>query len=803
VLRRLFNAVLCIAATPGLASAGAPRVVTGPRIEPVEALAEKDIDYLSETAPLKVRGRAKPLSPMRCTTDKTAGAASLRIHTKVDVNDGTDSSWPIDLNGIDLRLDPPVDWSDYDAIAFDMKMSVTGSKRALNHLHLKVYRDKTSWRADVMVKPSGKWQRVQIPFDNFASNLAGFRMPDGKGINLIILGVYENCDDHGAEYDIHVDNLRLLKTRPLPWTKRCERGTALAELYIGAAEEMTILPAGTTEIPAIAGLISGRGCTITAEHKLRVVFHELFSNKDYPLEMACPGAVIPRAKLLMPVTLKIGALPPGYYVTTLDVTKGGKSVLNGRVGVDDFYLQKNGETIEHSLMSHLTAESYFAQDRKYGYFYKRVRASLPHTWSPLDEKTYPRFLLHHARDASFWIEELHSSVITLTYAAEAFARAGEPERQRFAEKMLRDLMAFMTGPIMVNEEGAIIESGNALGAYEAERFPYAACAMKPTRIHTCSMNQTGYWLVCVARAALYFAGVGNDTAYAKSLLAPMDRAVGFASEAFKQDIDGKSVLWNYFARTSLKEPRWRTIPNGPGGQPMQSCCGTRSLTGAAFYAYVRQLLAGQVDPKALKALKDTAHWYGRIIEQNQGWADPASQDRFFEANMYLGEGFFGYTLYNRLVGDKDEAARARDWTKLAYLYITDRSQTKDGKKIVLEWNNWGGSWFTWSFSEYMQLLGPDTRTQWWVDRIEMQWRSRGFRDIRHRPWRQRRAAQFTDVPPAKSFYVFDDKDTSKTPGYRSPDRGAIYFSWLAPMAIYEFQDTGYKSRLLTPKPLRK
>ena len=46
--------------------------------------------------------------------------------------------------------------------------------------------------------------------------------------------------------------LGLLKTEPVPWTRRCEPGTVLAALYTGAAKEMTILEAGAREIAAMA-----------------------------------------------------------------------------------------------------------------------------------------------------------------------------------------------------------------------------------------------------------------------------------------------------------------------------------------------------------------------------------------------------------------------------------------------------------------------------------------------------------------------------------------------------------------------
>ena len=795
----------CIAAISAVVSSlpAQAKTVRGPRIEPVDVVGEKDIDFLSESAEWKLTTGWKPMSSWRCPENKTAGKHSLRIHTRIDLADGGEKVWPYGLNGLRIEFKEPVDWSEYNTMRFDMKLAAKNSRQKYNQLEVKLYRAEPSgkshsWKACVLVKPSAKWRRVQIPFSFFARSGWGHRMPDGKRIKRIILGVYENCETHGSELDVLVDNFALLKTREIPWTGRCESGSALGELYIGAAEEMTILPHGAKQIPAVLGIVTGRDCFITREYTVRINFHELFTGVDYPLEMKCPGAVIPRAKLMMPVILDIEKLPPGFYLTTFDVIKDGKSVLRGRVGVDDFYIAKKGERIEHSLMSYQTAETFTTQDRKYGYMFKRVRASLPHTWNPLDPKTYTQFLLAHARDASFYIEDLHSSAITLTYAAEAFAAAGEPKRKAFAERMLKDLMKFMTGPIMLQKSGAIIQSGCALADNDAEDYPYGACAMKSTRIHDTSMSQTGYWFVCVTRAALYFAGPGRDTAYAKSLVPLLDRAAKFLTEHFATEIDGRAVLWNYHVLADLDLPKWRHISKGPTGKPKQGCCGTRSLTALAFYAYTRQLLAGSVPDYALKPLKDTAHWYADVIEKHDGWADPNSQDMFFEANMYLGEGYVGYYLYNKLIGDEKETERARRWANLTYRFITDRSMV-GGKRAILEWNNWGGSWFTWSFNEYLQHLGHDDKLKWYADKIEEKWRSRGFRDIRHRQWYHRRADHFQDIPTTPYLGGTGDIDVSRSPGYRSPDKGAIYLSFLGPLAIYDMRAMGYKSRLLTPE----
>jgi len=792
-----YLAALCIGffSTPARA-----KVVSGPRIEPIEVSAERDIDYLSETAAWTPTAGWKPLSSWRCPDDKTTGKFSLRVHAVINLADGTESNWPHALCALELRPEKTIDWSAYYAIAFDVKIKAKKSDRKFEHLEIKIYPEgeRHSFRAEIMLESSDKWRTVVVPFTYFAQPGNGRRLLGGPKIERIYLGFYENSLTHGAELDLKMDNFKLLKGRPRRWAQRCEPGTAFGALYIGAAEEMTILPAGTKEIGAALGIVTGRECFITRDYTVRINFHELFSGVDYPLDMKCPGAVIPEAKVIIPVTLNVEKLPPGYYLTTFDVLKDGKSVLRGRVGVDDFYIAKKGERVEHSLLSYQTAETFFLQDRKYGYMFKRARGSLPHTWNPLDPKTYPRFLLEHARDASFYIEDLHSSVVTLGYAAEAFGVAGEPRRKAFAERMLKDLMKFMTGPIMLRKSGAIFQSGCPLADYDAEDFPYAACAMKPTRIHDTSMSQTGYWFVCVARSALYFAGPGRDAAYAKSLIEPMDRAMKFMTDHFAENIDGKTVPWNYHVLPDLDLPPWRHIRKGPTGKPIQGCCGTRSLAALAYYAYTRRLLAGDVPDYALKALRDTAHWYGKIVETHDGWADPDSQDMFFEANMYLGEGYVGYYLYNKLIGDDEEAERARRWAKLTYRFITDRSRWPDGRRAVLEWNNWGGSWFTWSFSEYLRHLGHEARLKWYVDKVEEKWRSRSFRDIRHRAWRRRRRDEFVDIPPCPYLSTTGDIDVSRILGYRSPDKGAIYLSFIGPLAIYDMRAMGRTSNLPAP-----
>jgi len=750
-----------------------------PRVEPVEVLARRDIDFLTETAPWQPT-IPDLLSNWRCGQDAKRGKYALRIHTRVNHFDKVD--WPVGLNGLAFETaGKPMDWSGCNALAFDMKLAVKGSDRKFHPLEIHLWRKKQKCGVFLMVEPSSEWRRIQAPFGYFLAGRTG-RMEDGGQVGKIRLGITEYGANDGAELDLRLDNFHLLMTRPAPWTERCERGTALGALYIGPADEMNILPEGTKRVAAAACVVTGPGCWVTRESAFRFVFHELFTGKEHAVSMEAPGTAIPRSKTITPLLLDTSALAPGYYLATFDVLAGGKSILKGRVGVDDFYIRKKGERIEHSLMSCLTADTFFAQHRKYGYIFKRVRPSLPHTWSPLNAETYPQFLLNYVRRSEYYMEDMHSSFVTLAYAAETFAQAGEVERKAFTEKMLRRLADWaVTG--MVAKGGAIIRGGCAIADREANILPYGACGMKPQRRATHSASQTYYWMVCVARTALYFAGVGEDPAYARSLVKSMDQPAACVLKAFSDEIDGRRVLGNQMARIDPREPLWRHVPKGPSGKPTQMCCGTRSLAALAYYAYARQALLGSVAPDILETLRDTAHWYSERIERNNGWAAINSGSLFYEPNMYLGEGYVGYFLYNRLVGDGEEAERARKWAKIAYRFITDRSTTQGGERAKPCLSNWGGSWFTWSFSEYFRLLEHDKELARWIDTAEEDWRSRGFRDILHRPWYNSRRDLFTETPSGAGLY-------------RSPDKGAIYLSWLGAMAVYEQRAMGKSSRLL-------
>ena len=789
---RLWPAV-CTALSMGVITAAG-----NTRIEPVTITSRKSVDFLTETAEWELTG-PKLLSPWRCEEDPQAGKASIRIHARVDLSDFDPETMQNPAACLGLEHKPPetFTWDGFDAVAFDLRLSVKGSRRALNHVEISLGRAGASWRAYVMTKPSDQWQRVQIPFRYFNRG-GGKRMPAEGGINKIRVAVLEVAEDDGAEVDVRLDNFEVLATQPVPWTHRCEEGTARASLYLGAAEEMTLLPAGTDSLPVAVGLTTGRECRITPDMRLRFICHDLFRGAQHVVEMPCPGTVIPQAKTLTPVLLPLRGLTPGFYVATVDVLRDGESLLNGRVGVDDFYIRKPGERIEHALASWLAAETYLAQHREHGYIFLRVRPSLSHTLSPLDPSTYDRFLLAHARDGGFYVEDLHSSVVTLSYAAEMFRAAAETERALFAEGILKRLMAFMSGP-MLAENGAIHQSGSLIGDYDAERFPYGACAMKPTRINSCSMSQFGYWMTCVARAALYFAGPGADMAYARSLIEPLDRAAAFMTNAFWIEGDEQRVLHNSYTLNVLREPRWHFLKRGPSGGLTENCCGTRSVGALAFYACARRVIVGDVPAGCLDALHDTAQWHGQRVESSGGWADPGSGHRpGYEVNMYMGESFVAYCLYNRLAGDTGRAEQARKWARLAYRFITDKATNRDGKRIELAWNQWSGSWYTWSFGEFLQHLGPDATLAGWVRDIEQRWRERGFRDAAHRPWYHRRRDDFTDIPPAPYFTTSKNTDFSAEPRYRSPDKGAIYFSWLAPLSIYEMRAMGYESRLLTP-----
>jgi len=804
---RIYSVVVVLFVFLCMANGAYGKIMKGPTLEPINVRSEKDIDFLTESAEWTVDEEKSDalLSPWRDAKNARKGKYALRIHTRTNIADGKGGShWAMGINGAKYNADKPMDWSEYGAISFYVKMRAKGSKRKLNHFRIYLHSGSVGYRMFIMVRATGKWERIIIPLKNFGG---GYVIPNLKKITGIDFQMEEISETHGAEIDILLDEFKLLKTKPVPWTRRCKSGTALTALYVGAAEEMTILPAGTESIAAAVGVVTGRSCFITNEYKFRFVFHEVFSGKKTVYEIHSPGNVIPEAKALIPVALPIKGLKPGFYLAIVDVLKDGKSILNGRVGVDDFYIQKKGESIEYSLMSWMTAETYFAQHPKYGYVYKRVRGSLPHTWNPLDPKTYREFLLAHGRDAVFYIEDLHSSGMALPYAAEVFRHAGDVTRQKFTEGMLRRLIDFMTGPMMLNDEGAVICSGCPIADNDGDKLPHGTLGMKPTRINHCHESQTCDWFIIVGRAAMYFASLGNDVKYAKALCKKMDFAVPFTVEAFGEKIGNRIVPWNYHSLSTLKlKNRWRFIPKGPSGEPTQYCCGTRSLPGFAIYALARQSIMGSVPELAKKVLRDTAHWYGERVDKHNGWTDHESEKPFLEANMYTGEGYTAYYIYCKLIGDEKEAARVKKWGLLAYEFITDHSMAgakcKDGKitggkRVKLIWNNWGGSVMVWSFYEYLLHLGEEPKFRTYMDKILGLWKGRGYRDMLHRPWRHRRRDLFIDIP--KCPYVgsgMNDIPPGKELAYSSPDKGAIYWSWMAAMAIRELQRVGHKSVLL-------
>jgi len=801
--RKVFRVAICAFFIACLSLVSYGRVIRDKRIEPVEVLDEKDIDFLSETAVWQPLGN-KLLSDWRHDKDIVKGKRALRIHTRVDITDGADrAKSPLSLNGLAFKPEKPMDWPETGAISFDLKMTVKGSTQELSHLEIKIKQRRNpkavkakSWRAYIILKPTGDWQRIQVPFENFFSG-GGVRLKSGKGIVGLVFGVAEYCENQGAEYDVLLDNFKVLKTKKPGWVKRCEPRSAAAALYIGDAEEMTFLPNGTKEIPAVVGIATGRRCFITNDYKLRFTFHEMFSGKEVVETRECPGNVMPGAKLMLPVILKIDKLPPGFYLTTVDILKNGKSILKGRVGVDEFYIRKKGEREAYSIVSWYTVETFFSQHPKYGYVYLRSRASIPHTWSPIDPKTATQFLLKHARKASFGLEDYHSTIITMTYAADMFDRAGDARRKAFAEKILKRQVDFMTGKYMLNEEGGICQSGSVVRLEDVKTLPYGACDIKPRRINSQHSGQTGYWMICIARTALYFAGVGGDMKYAKSLIEPMDRATRFVMKAFGVEKDGRRIIGSFTAMSSLKVPEWRGLYTGFHNNPRKFYCESRSLGQLAFYAYARRAIVGEVPADALKMMRDTAEYYGEVVEKNDGWADPDALTLFPEANFYQGEGFFGYYLYNKFIGDAHEAGRAKKWTKLTYRFISDRSTQFKGEKLLYSWGNWGGGWLTWSFSEYFRYIGPDEKLAVFVREPERIWRHRKFRDMTHRPYYDSRIDLLQDIP-ATPYHHGEDEGNIDSLSYRSPKKGAIYFSWLAGPAIYEIRDMGYKIRLLDP-----
>ncbi len=641
------------------------------------------------------------------------GGPYFRFQVKIDYSNG--QGWP----AFEVQPRPNLDFSGYGLIRYWIRCETKLEReQALRFILWTDGAGRINERIPG-VRP-GRWIQV-------THSLAA--VPRLDRVERLHFFLSENEYDDGDEMTFEIGGFQLLETRRE--LEDLAAGQAAMALWVGergdSSERIVIRPAGTRTLPALLVLGTGPGVSLRPSDTLRLKLYEVFSKKTtwhtLRLGRSVPAGRVTRLRR----TLTTGPLPPGYYLVTLDVRRAGKSLLDGRVGADDLYVRKQGESMTYTVLSLRTGMVLWLRDLLHGDIMGWCRAALPHTYDPLNRRTYAEFLRLYADCTWKHTEGNEAGDTGLALAAEAFRKSGDLQRARFAEWLLDDSIRHMItkmqapsgGTIMMTnelEQAGIGRGGGVMGfgSYDS--------------------NQIGEWMRALTYAIIHYSRIPDRRAHARALSAACRKSADYLVAHSLQESDGIPHVLRHLTLNEQRDGSVQQVTYYQEGRQCDVYLG-RALAGLSYYAYARQLLGEPVPPHWFTVMDNTVRWCDRKMKSD-GWFDWQCEDlveggcHTFLGNIYVGEGIFGVYLANRLAGREASADYAAEVARKAYRYVTDHCTVKGvlfrDQSAATEF--WVGPYVYWLFTEYLDTVGPEpVLAEWlrWLDRtwsVEREWR---------------------------------------------------------------------------------
>jgi len=708
----------------------------------VKVLEEKDLDFLTETAKWTAGGG--PESSLAMVDQPVlAGKLAVAFSAHIDVQGPPGAKYPAGWPSCQTAFAPPQDWSGWNSIVFKIRVDVPGRLEAgaprdgapaaggpaapkLFPIRFIVHTDgKCTLNKLITPFPAGQW--VQARFDLS-------KLPNPDKVTLVHLFLCEDEYPDKLQMTFTVDDFRLQKTLPLD--KYLPPTECTAALHVGEGESWTLVDGGPSvgapassrqPLPCRLKLTTGDQCPLLKTDIIAWRATDLFTRKRTTATAPLGQDVAAGQKQAeVPVSFPLAGamnraatgLTPGYYVLVADVTRDGKSLCGGRVGADDFYLKKPGESMAYTALCMRLGAVEWITDKRYGGLLTHGNIVPPHTYDPLDPDTYLFWLKQWCSDSGKNTEGLEAGVTGLVFACEALRRAGDKERLAYAEKLLRDTLDYMIGN-MQDPDGGVQTITNELMRNHGDVLGEMR-GFTTTR----DSNQTGEWVRPIARAITYYRNLKGQEQYVRKLLKASYAAADFiVRNATDQVGDRAHVLRHYhFPPYAVDQPSpvKHTLYHQEGRQ-CEVYTG-RAMAGVSYVAYAMALCGEKIPDTWLAMLRDTTAWAQERMEPRGGWFDYGCEDiveggcHTFLGNMYIGEGTMGHFMLEQKLENKAEAQRAAEATKLAYHYVTDNCIIR-GKKFGIPGEFWVGPYLYWELLEYNTYVEKDPTFAAWLQGI--------------------------------------------------------------------------------------
>jgi len=628
--------------------------------------------------------------------------------------------YPMGWPSFELRPDPPIDWSGYDALQYWVRCDGATAKPFT--LRFILWTDgEGRVNQPIAGLRRGEWVQVIQRLDEF---------PHTDRVDRIHFFLCESDYAHDDQLRFQVGGFRLCDIDRS--ASRLEPEQVAAGLWVGergdSGDQAVILDPGTKRLPAVLLVETGSQVALRADDELAVRYHSVFSGEERTATLQLGQDVAPGQVVRVTPSLPVSGLAPGYYLVVADIRRGGRSLLGGRVGSDDLYIRRAGESMTYSVLSIRLGMVEWVRDLIFGDIMCSTRIALPHVYDPLDRSTYPEFVRRFAYATGKHTEGNEAGDTGLLLAAEALRKSGDAERCRYAQRLIEDSFRHMVDRMQA-PSGATVMWTDELA--DAGMGAAGSGGSYPFGVY--DSNQIGEWMRPLAYGIIYYRNVPGRAPYARHLSAACRRAADYLVAHSTQDSDGLPSVIRHLALAEKEDGSVQQTVYQQEGRQCDVYLG-RALSGLSYYAYAMQLLGEPVPDDWWPVLDNTVEWSARKMKDD-GWFDWQCEDiveggcHTFLGNIYIGEGLFGCYLADKMAGREAAAARAAEATLKAYHYVTDHCYIR-GAKYEYPLEFWVGPYVYWLFTEYQDAVGPDARLQDWLTTLDRQWREeRGWRDF--------------------------------------------------------------------------
>ncbi len=640
---------------------------------------------------------------------------------KIKIDHHNEGQYPQGWPSFELRPDPKLDFSGYQAIRYKIRCNTTVEGGL--PIRFILWSDGQG-RMNTLLPTfrAGQWMDVTHRLED---------IPALDKVDRVHFYICESDYPHDAELHFEIGGFELVNLEREP--TQLQAGEAAMALWVGEradeSDHIVFLEDGSMELPLLMAVGTGAEMALRAEDEVQIRLYEVFSGTrtahTMPLGEAPPAGAITRGTRVV----DLSGLQPGYYLMVTDILREGKSLLGGRVGCDDFYVKRPGESMTYTVLSLRTGFVMWMRDLLHGDIMGHTEGALPHTYDPLDEDTYPEFLRLFAHTTGKHTEGNEAGDTGLALAAEAFRKSGDEVRARFTEWLLEDSLNRMM-EVMQAPGGGVITWVNELSDMGIGK------GGRSEAYGSFDSNQMGEWMRALTYGIIYYQGVGNKPEYARKLSAACRKAADYLVKYSVQDSDGISSVVRHLRLQEAADGTVKQITYHQEGRQCDVYLG-RALSGLSYYAYAMQLLGEQVPDSWWPALDNTVKWSEWKMKPN-GWFDWQCEDAVeggchtFLGNMYIGEGLFGCYLASKYAGREEQARAAAAATSKAYHYVTDDCWIR-GTKFGPPTEFWVGPYLYWLLTEYLATVGPDETFTQWLDALDTIWsEERQWRDFLQR-----------------------------------------------------------------------